>query len=110
MLLLPLILTVMLEGLVLFLLRERSIGTFVFFAALNTATNLSLNLFIQLYSFASVLGYHLIVFALELLIVALEAALYFLYTGNFKKSVKYSFFCNLTSYLAGFFILLIINF
>lgn len=105
-----LILTIICESLVLLFLRERRIGVFIFFAALNTVTNLSLNLLIHRVSFISARQYHFVVLVLEVLVFALEATLYFFYEGNMKKCIKYSFFCNLISYFGGFFVLSIFNF
>ena len=104
----PLILTILLEGLALLLMRERSPLFYLYWTAVTTLTNLPVNLYLQFLFTGSILEYWLAVVVLEALVFTVEFLLCLAYTKDKKKSAKYSAVCNLTSFLSGLVILQII--
>ena len=104
----PLILTILLEGLALLLMRERSPLFYLYWTAVTTLTNLPVNLYLQFLFTGSILEYWLAVAVLEALVFTVEFLLCLAYTKDRKKSAKYSAVCNLTSFLLGLVILQII--
>ena len=107
--LIALLLTVIIECLVLFLLRERRPVFYLFWIALTTLTNLAVNLCVSLVNFGSMAWYVVAVFVIELLVFFTEAFLAYLYTGQLKRCLIYSAVCNLASFLVGGIILDLIN-
>ena len=101
-------LTILLECLALLLLKEKSPLFHAYWIAVNTLTNLSINLYLCLVFSGSVLKYWLTVTVIEILVFATEYLLCLLYTKDKKKSVKYSVICNLTSCLFGLIIITIL--
>ena len=104
----PLILTILLEGLALLLMRERSPLFYLYWTAVTTLTNLPVNLYLQFLFTGSILEYWLAVAVLEALVFTVEFLLCLAYTKDKKKSAKYSAVCNRTSFLLGLVILQII--
>ena len=104
----PLILTILLEGLALLLMRERSPLFYLYWTAVTTLTNLPVNLYLQFLFTGSILEYWLAVAVLEALVFTVEFLLCLAYTKDKKKSAKYSAVCNLTSFFSGLVILQII--
>lgn len=104
----PLILTILLEGLALLLMRERSPLFYLYWTAVTTLTNLPVNLYLQFLFTGSILEYWLALAVLETLVFTVEFLLCLAYTKDKKKSAKYSAVCNLTSFLSGLVILQII--
>ena len=96
-----LILTVIIECLVLLLLGEREKLLYVYWIAITSFTNLSANLYFALAFNGSRLDYWLTVAIIELLVFLCELIMCFIYTSNWKKSIKYSLICNLSSFLIG---------
>ena len=107
--LIALLLTVIIECLVLFLLRERRPVFYLFWIALTTLTNLAVNLCVSLVNFGSMAWYVVAVFVIELLVFFTEAFLAYLYTGQLKRCLIYSAACNLASFLVGGIMLDLIN-
>lgn len=97
----PLILTVLLEGFALLLMREKSPLFYLYWTAVSTLTNLPLNLYLSLVFSGSALEYWLTVAFLEILVLGIEFLLCLLYTSDVKKSLKYSAICNFTSFFIG---------
>ena len=96
-----LILTIILECLALFLIGEREKLYYLYWIAITTVTNLSANLYLALAFKGDNLEYWLTVTAIEVLVFALEFVLSFIYTNDWKKSIKNSLICNLSSFLIG---------
>ena len=108
-----LILTLIIETFALFLLKERRIKVFVCSLILNVITNLSLNIFLTNYAVYEPIAYFLVLFSLEVAIWFIEGMVYYFVIKDFKKSLKYSFILNLSSFLIGLvisFVLSIINY
>ena len=99
--LIALILTIILELLVLYLLKEREKLLYLYWGAITSFTNLSANLFLALTFNGSTLEYWHNVVIIELIVFLLEFLLCLFYTVDMKKSVIYSLACNLTSFLIG---------
>lgn len=100
--LLPLLVTIILELLMLYWLKEKHKKIFILSILMNAFTNISLNLFIFVFSFKSPIQYFLMVFLIELGIWIFEGIMYHQFLHDVKKSVKYSFFCNGFSFLMGY--------
>lgn len=108
MLLLPLILTLLIEGITLFLLKERYLPFYLYWSALTTLTNVLLNFTLRKLFLNTDIAVFSAIAILELLVFISELALCWLFTRDFKKSAKYSLFCNLASFLIGSFFLALI--
>lgn len=104
----PLLLTLLIEGIALILLRERTPIFYLYWAALTTLTNVPANLYLSLASFDSTAEFYLSVAVIEILVFISELLLCFLYTKNLKISARYSAVCNLASFLIGSLIIAII--
>lgn len=102
------LLTLALESIMLFILKERKLGTFAFMASLNTFTNLSINGILILLSPDDNLRYYLWVAALEIAVLIVECLFIYLYTRDKRKSILYSLSCNLFSYIVGTFIIFLL--
>ena len=96
-----LILTVILECSVLYLLGERDKSIYIYWIAVTSFTNLSLNLCLSLAFTQASPEYWLFALIGELIVLFVEFGLCFVYTNDIKKSIKYSLICNLTSFLIG---------
>ena len=83
------------------ILSEGRKTVLLFSFLINAITNIPLNLFLKYYKFESNLSYFLIVVGLEILIVFIESALYYLIIKDKKKSILYGFFCNAFSFSIG---------
>ena len=99
------LLTVILESIMLFILKERKISIFALVASLNVFTNLTINSILIILSPDSNIDYYLWVAALEIAVLIVECLLIYLYTRNIRKSILYSLCCNLFSYIVGTFII-----
>ena len=99
------LLTVILESIMLFILKERKIDIFAFVASLNVFTNLTINSILIILSPDSNLKYCLWVAALEIAVLIVECLFIYLYTRDKRKSILYSLCCNLFSYIVGTFII-----
>lgn len=97
----PLLLTIVIEDLILFILKEKRKKVYLASILINIITNLSLNLFISNIIFSSINHYFLIIIPLELFIWILEGISYFLLIKDIKKSISYTLFCNSASFIIG---------
>lgn len=107
--LIALLLTIIIECLALFLLRERRPVFYLFWIALTTLTNLTVNLCVSLVNFGSMAWYVVTVLVMEVLVFVSEAFIAYLYTENPRQSLIYSAVCNLASFLVGGIIVDLIN-
>lgn len=96
-----LLLTVIIEYCLLRLMGEERGKVLYASMAINAATNLPLNIFFATASASTLL-------IAETIIIFAEAALYYIITGDIKKSLVYSTLCNATSFLTGVLIELMI--
>lgn len=96
-----LILTIILECLALFLIGEREKLYYIYWIAITSVTNLSANLYLALVFKGGNIEYWLTVAVIELLVFVCEFVLSFIYTNDWKKSIKNSLICNLSSFLIG---------
>ena len=101
------LLTVILESIMLFILKERKIDIFAFVASLNVFTNLTINSILIILSPDSNIDYYLWVAALEIAVLIVEFLFIYLYTKDKRKSILYSLCCNMFSYIIGSLILLL---
>lgn len=102
-----LILTLLIEGATLFLLREKEPLFYLYWAVATTLTNVAANLYLSLVSFESTLTFCIAVCAVELLVFISEGLLCLAYKKDLKASAKYSGACNLASFTIGSLILMI---
>lgn len=98
---LPLILTILLELTALIALREKRKRVFFAQIGMNVLTNISLNLMIKLFPFNQIAVYFIFFIGAELIIILIEMLLYLIVTKNLKKSFLYSACCNIFSALIG---------
>lgn len=108
MLIAPLLLTLLIESIVLFLFRQRDPIFYVYWTAVTTLTNIPANLWLSLTHFDSTAAFCLTVVAIELLVFIAELLLCLLYTKNLRTSIRYSAICNLASFGFGSLILAIL--
>lgn len=87
-------LTIIIEWIVLRVMGENSRKILLYSMLMNAATNLPLNIFVARAALSTQL-------TAELLIVFIEALLYFIVIKDIRKSFAYSTLCNVTSYLTG---------
>ncbi len=104
------LLTCVIELLVLLILKEKNKKILFGSLVINLITNVPLNLFINNYHFETLLNYFVLIIGLELLIITIEGLLYYLIDRNINKSIKYAITLNVTSYLIGLILSLLINF
>ena len=105
-LLLPYVLTALIELVLLIILNEKSKRVLLLSLGINFLTNISLNLFIYFYHFDTIISYWIIVISLEIVVVLIEFILYYLTTKHIKKSIFYSISLNLISFLIGLLLVL----
>ena len=103
-----LFLTVILECIALFVLGERDRLFYLYWMAVTSFTNLSINLYISLVFSGNLTEYYITVAILEALVLVSEFLFCLLYTRNAGKSMKYSVVCNFASFLLGLIILSIL--
>lgn len=105
MLIKPLLITIFLESLALFFMKERRISFYVFWIALTSFTNVCINLYIALVFSGTMTEYYVTVAVLETLVFLCEFLLCYAYIGEKRKSAVYSAVCNAFSFIAGIIIL-----
>ena len=105
--LVALILTVILECLVLVLLKERDKLFYVYWLAVTSFTNISVNLFLAFVFQGGIIEYWLTVLLIEIIVYIVEALLCLLYTNDKRKSLIYSLVCNSASFFIGLLIQMI---
>lgn len=98
---LPLILTILLELTALIALREKRKCVYFAQIGMNILTNIGLNLMIELFPFNQIEVYFIFFIGAEFIIILIEMFLYVIVTKNFKKSCLYSTCCNVFSALIG---------
>ncbi len=103
--LVALILTIILECSVLFVLKENEKFFYFYWIAVTSFTNLSANLYLSLAFAETNAEYWFSALVVELIVFLVEFILCLVYTGDLKKSIKYSLICNLASFLIGLIIL-----
>lgn len=109
MLIIPLLLTILIECGVLFLLRVKDPIFYLYWIAVTTLTNVPANLCMRFPFFDTATKLALAVAAIELLVIVLEFFLCYLYTKSPQKSIKYSTVCNLASFCVGSAMLAIVS-
>lgn len=97
----PLLITIILEALALFVLGERSPTFFLYWTAITTITNIPANLYIIYVFKGGATEYYIAVAIIELIVLVSEFLLCYLYTKEKKKSLLYSLVCNVASYFIG---------
>ena len=102
-----LLLTIILECLALLALGERKPLFYLYWIAVTTLTNLTLNLILGLIVFEHLLIYWIVVLLFEIAVFASEFYLCYLYTNDRVRSIKYSAVCNATSLIIGLLIQMI---
>lgn len=95
-LLMSLLATLVIEGLILFYMKERRINVYFIFLVMNVLTNVPLNIYV-LYNHPSIST----ILVLELIVIVVESLLYYITTRQWKRSFAYGFVCNVTSYIGG---------
>lgn len=103
-LLIPLILTIVIEVLVLIALREYRIKVLLACMAMNVLTNIPLNLYIQYIDYSL-----MVVIVGEFLVFLIEALLYRIVV-KWRPALTYSALCNAVSYFTGILIISILEF
>ena len=91
-----LLITLVVELLMLFLLKERKIKIFIVCGIINIITNPILNIILQYTN-----HYYLLLIILEIVIVIIEGIIYYLFKKDIKKAFMISLICNLASLLMG---------
>ncbi len=98
-LLYPLVSTILIESLVLFVLKEKSWRVICSSVVINILTNVPLNIYVNILdrfiTWQDVL-------LLESGVVLVESLLYYFITRDVRKSFVYGLLCNLISYLVGY--------
>lgn len=102
------LLTCIIEFIMLLIMKERSKKILNYSVIVNLITNIPLNLFILNFNFINIVHYFSIVISLEILIIVIEWLLYYLVLKNIKKSLKYAIILNITSYIIGLIISIIL--
>ena len=102
-----LLLTIILECLALLALGERSPIFYLYWVAVTSFTNLTMNLILGLIAFEHLFVYWIVVILFEAAVFASEFYLCYLYTNDREKSVKYSAVCNASSLILGLLIQMI---
>ncbi len=100
-----LILTLIIEILVIFILREKKPVIYITCFITNIITNLTFNSVTPLLPFNN---YQIYIILFEILIVIVEAIVYLIVTKKFIKSIIYSFAANTLSYILGMILMIVI--
>lgn len=95
----PLLLTLAIEAVVLYVLRERRWSVFAVFVVMNILTNVPLNYYV--FRVLNDQPTPIQVAMLELVVVALETLFYLIATRNLCRSLFYSIVCNVVSFSVG---------
>ena len=101
-LILPLVMTILIELGVLLLLRERRKKILISSVVVNILTNIPMNLYI---AFLQEEFYEVLI--AEMVVVIVETIWYFLFVKNIRQAFVYGFLCNAISMLTGILIELI---
>ena len=101
-LIMPLVLTILIELGVLLLMGERQRRILWASVMINVLTNVPLNLFLFMFGandMAVIVG--------EIIVVVVEALWYYAFLRKWKRALAYSVLCNVISFLAGLLLLLL---
>lgn len=99
--LLALLFTIVIEGAILYLFKEKNKKVYLVMILMNILTNVPLNL-VTLLVFDGLNTFTVFVVpCIEIVIALLETFGYYLYTTDKKKSFIYGIFCNAYSYILG---------
>jgi hypothetical protein len=101
-LIMPLVLTILIELGVLLLMGERQRRILWLSVVVNMLTNVPLNLslfYLEADDMTVIVG--------ELVVVVVEALWYFAFLRKWKKAIAYSLFCNVISFLSGLVLLIL---
>ena len=90
--------TLVIELIVLFVLKERDKRLFLILIAMNFITNPVMNIFL---TFISPQYYYVVLFVCEVVVIVIESLGYYLVIKDFKKALKISLFCNVMSFMTG---------
>ena len=96
-----LILTVILECLTLFILKEREKLLYIYWIAITSFTNILANYCIAVFFHGNAIEYCLTAIVTEAIVYTVEFLLCWFYTNEKRKSFIYSIACNSASFLIG---------
>lgn len=102
-----LILTILIEGITLIILKEQRLIKYSFL--INTLTNIPLNLILKLFT-DNFIVYIIILIILEIIIIAIETIFYNLILKNKKYAFKISIILNISSFIIGTILLNLIRY
>lgn len=102
------LLTCLIELITLIIIKVKDKKILNYSIIVNLLTNVPLNLFIVNFNFKDIIQYFIIVIILELVIILIEGLLYYILLKDIKKSLKYSVILNVTSYIIGLVISIIL--
>lgn len=97
-----LVITTIIEITSLLLLRENKIKIIVTSIITNLVTNISLSIILQIVDSNN---YYLYLIFFEVIIVIIEALIYFIMLKDIKRALKISLLCNIASYFFGEFLI-----
>lgn len=96
-----LILTILIEGFVILIIKKNFVFL-IYSIIINIITNVSLNLIVNQFVNSELWKYIVVVAALEIVILFVEASIYNIKIKKFKKALLLSLILNLTSFSFGF--------
>ena len=96
-----LILTILIEGIVILIIKKNFVFL-IYSIIINIITNVSLNLIVNQFVNSELWKYIVVVAALEIVILFVEALIYNIKIKKFKKALLLSLILNLTSCSYGF--------
>lgn len=96
-----LILTILIEGIVVLIIKKNFVFL-IYSIIINIITNVSLNLIVNQFVNSELWKYIVVVAALEIVILFVEALIYNIKIKKFKKALLLSLILNLTSFSFGF--------
>ena len=96
-----LILTILIEGIVILIIKKNFVFL-IYSVIINIITNVSLNLIVNQFVNSELWKYIVVVSALEIVILFVEALIYNIKIKKFKKALLLSLILNLTSFSFGF--------
>ena len=106
----PLALTLIIEALVLFLLKERRKRADILSIGMNVITNISLNLIGYFIYIEQLWLYAIMIILLEVIIWILEGLGYYAGIKDKKKAILYTLACNGMSFFLGTILQVLLNF
>lgn len=96
-----LILTILIEGIVILIIKKNFV-LLIYSIIINIITNVSLNLIVNQFVNSELWKYIVVVAALEIVILFVEALIYNIKIKKFKKALLLSLILNLISFSCGF--------